>query len=114
MILCLCARGSLVARTVSPPRRTIGVAPSFHSIRQMRKNARTKTEQPNRPLTMRKEAVKHNHVGETMLQRDVSAVYLLRTRAAVSSRRGKFEQGVRTDCNTILKTHKHLFRTKRD
>jgi len=58
--------------------------------------------------------VQHNHVGETMLQRDVSAVYLLRTRAAVSSRRGKFEQGVRTDCNTILKTHKHLFRTKRD
>ena len=52
-ILCLCARGSFVARTFSPPRRTIGVAPSFHSIRQMRKNARTKTEQPNRPLTMR-------------------------------------------------------------
>ena len=64
MILCLCARGSLVARKFSPPRRTIGVAPSFHSIRQMRKNARTKTEQPNRPLTMRKEAVQHTDVGD--------------------------------------------------
>ena len=56
--------------------------------------------------------VLHSHVGETMLQRDVSAVYLLRTRAAVSTKRGKFEQGVRTDCNAILKTHKHLFRKK--
>ena len=56
--------------------------------------------------------VLHNHVGETMLQRDVSAVYLLRTRAAVSTKRGKFEQGVRADCNAILKTHKLLFRKK--
>ena len=53
----------------------------------------------------------HNHVGDTMLQRDVSAVYLLRTKAAVSARTGRFVGRVRADCNAILKTHRHLFKT---
>eukprot|EP00964_Phaeocystis_antarctica_P086016 scaffold54405_cov55-Phaeocystis_antarctica.AAC.15 len=54
MILCRCASGSLVARTLSPSRRasTPAFIPCFHSIRQMRKKASTKPTQPNRPLML--------------------------------------------------------------
>ena len=54
--------------------------------------------------------IAHNHLGDAMLQRDVSAVYLLRTGSTVTKKTGKFAGRVRADCNAILKTHKHLFR----
>ena len=54
--------------------------------------------------------IAHNHLGDAMLQRDVSAVYLLRTGSTVTKKTGRFAGRVRADCNAILKTHKHLFR----
>ena len=54
--------------------------------------------------------IAHNHLGDAMLQRDVSAVYLLRTGSTVTRKTGRFAGRVRADCNAILKTHKHLFR----
>ena len=56
--------------------------------------------------------LRHNHVGDALLQRDVMAVHLLRNRSAIT-KAGKFAgRGVRADANAILKTHKHLFRVK--
>lgn len=52
----------------------------------------------------------HHHMGDAMLQRDVSAVYLLRNKATVKKSTGRFAGKIRADCNAILKTHKHLFR----
>mgnify|MGYP001173657950 FL=1 len=54
--------------------------------------------------------ISHNHLSDAMLQRDVSAVYLLRTGSSVAKKTGRFSGRVRADCNAILKTHKHLFR----
>ena len=54
--------------------------------------------------------VANNHASEAMLQRDVSAVYLLRTRSGVKKTTGRFAGRVRPDCNALLKTHKHLFK----
>lgn len=56
--------------------------------------------------------LRHNHVGDSMQQRDVIAVHMLRNRSALTNA-GKFAgKGVRADSNAILKTHKHLFRVK--
>lgn len=50
------------------------------------------------------------HGGDAMMQRDITAVYLLRNKAAVKKSTGKFVGKVQADCNSILKTHKHLFK----
>lgn len=50
------------------------------------------------------------HGGDAMMQRDITAVYMLRRKAAVKRNTGKFVGKVQADCNTILKTHKHLFK----
>lgn len=57
--------------------------------------------------------LRHNHVGEHMLQHDRTAVHLLRKRSAIH-KNGKFAGPGRVpaDCCAILKTHKHLFRVK--
>ena len=52
----------------------------------------------------------HNHVGDTMLQSDVSAVYLLSAKVAVNKKTNKFVGRVAADHNSILKTHRHLFK----
>ena len=52
----------------------------------------------------------HNHVGDTMLQSDVSAVYLLGAKVAVNKKSNKFVGRVAADHNSILKTHRHLFK----
>lgn len=55
--------------------------------------------------------LRHNHMGEQMMQRDRVAVHLLRARSAVN-KNGKFAGHVSAECSAILKTHKHLFRVK--
>jgi len=50
------------------------------------------------------------HGGDAMMQRDITAVYLLRNKATVKKSTGKFVGKVQADCNSILKTHKHLFK----
>ena len=54
---------------------------------------------------------RHAHIGDAMLHHDIVAVYLLRQRTAVT-KAGRFVGRVRADCNSILKTHKHLFKVK--
>lgn len=56
------------------------------------------------------ERLSHNHVGDTMLQRDVSAVYLLGCRVSVSKKAQKFVGRVAANHSSILKTHRHLFK----
>ena len=51
------------------------------------------------------------HIGDSIRQYDIMAVYLLRHGTAVG-KTGRFAGRVRADCNAILKTHKHLFRVK--
>lgn len=55
--------------------------------------------------------LRHNHVGEHMMQHDRAAVHLLRKRSVVR-KNGKFADRVHADFSAILKTHKHLFRVK--
>lgn len=55
--------------------------------------------------------LRHNHMGEHMLQHDRTAVHLLRKRSAIN-KNGKLAGSVSADCAAILKTHKHLFRVK--
>ena len=54
---------------------------------------------------------RHAHIGDAMLHHDIVAVYLLRQRTTVT-KAGRFVGRVRADCNSILKTHKHLFKMK--
>lgn len=51
------------------------------------------------------------HMGDSIRQHDVVAVYLLRQGTTVNAS-GRFGGRVRADCNAILKTHKHLFKVK--
>jgi hypothetical protein len=55
--------------------------------------------------------LRHNHVGEHMMQHDRTAVHLLRKRSAIH-KNGKLAGRVSAECTAILKTHKHLFRVK--
>lgn len=57
------------------------------------------------------ERLRNGHIGDTLLQRDVTAVHLLRKGTSVL-KTNKFNGRVRADCNAILKTHRHLFRVK--
>jgi len=55
--------------------------------------------------------LRHNHMGESIMQYDKTAVHLLRKRTAIN-KSGKFVGRVSAECSAILKTHKHLFRVK--
>ncbi|MBD38795.1 MAG: hypothetical protein CMB11_00220 [Euryarchaeota archaeon] len=55
--------------------------------------------------------LRHNHMGEHMMQYDRTAVHLLRKRSAIH-KNGKLAGRVSAECSAILKTHKHLFRVK--
>jgi hypothetical protein len=55
--------------------------------------------------------LRHNHMGEHMMQYDRTAVHLLRKRSAIH-KNGKLAGRVSAECTAILKTHKHLFRVK--
>jgi len=54
---------------------------------------------------------RNSHMGDSIRQHDVVAVYLLRQGTTVNTS-GRFGGRVRADCNAILKTHKHLFKVK--
>ena len=73
-------------------------------------HAELRTDVTHRMQELEAQRLAHNHVGDTMLQSDVSAVYLLGTRASICKKSNKFKGRVAADHNSILKTHRHLFK----